>query len=414
MKRTEAVNSQVMRSQRRTRRRAGILVAWTIWIMLAACLISGAVFNIIYISGVRTQARHCASSAVLAGGYGYLSDDMLRMHQESFEIEGRSTRCRQKALSIVEECRRNSHLPSLTENDIHLTFPRSLGPSSEPWLYVPTEIAVCFDSESHRNGLPQFFSGLTGIRKADIGIRAMAKLEHSPVAFRPGKGVNVPILPFAICDRVVASGEGKQAGEGLLETAENQVASGYWSNNAESGKGQDAYSWSDEKRQFENGPDGLPEVTVTIYSSSSAGHDDAFIPMLFAQSGIVGSSSYARWIHEGLSTSDLTSDTEIRFPGTMNVGLLKPTDLLACRTALENRIGEPLIVALCALSSTSELKQMTLDRPVSARIVRVTNAASGSIKVVLQPCVLVTSTAVTSSTPSAHLNRYIYSVRLSQ
>lgn len=416
MKRTEAISSIRIRT-RPQRRRAGILMAWTIWIMLAACLIAGGVFNVMYTSGMRTQAHHSASSAAIAAGYGYLSDDMLRFRQEPFEIEGRMTRCRQKALSIAEEYRRGTSLPSLTEDDIRLTLPETSMPSNDASAHVPSEIAVCFDGPNHRNTLPQFFSGLTGYDRANLGVMACVKLEHSPIGFRPGNKLSVPMLPFAICDKVISTNTDDQDGADDPEASSNSLAGGYWTSNIESGEGRDAFSWNEESRQFENGPDGLPEITVTIYSTSSVGHEDAFIPMPFGPTGVVATTNYSRWIHQGLTAEDLSSSgqAEVQFPGTMNVGMLTPADLPSCKMALETKIGEPSIICLCSLASASEgVTSMTLERPVSARIVQVTNAASGSLRVVLQPCVMTTSTAVTSNVPSATLNRYIYSVRLCQ
>lgn len=417
MKRTEAVSS-IRTQSRPQRRRAGILMAWTIWIMLAGCLIAGGVFNVMYVSAVRNQAHHCASSAALAAGFGYLSDDMLRFRQEAFEIEGRMTRCRQKALQIVDEYRRTNTLPALTEDDIKLTLPDASQPSSDASALVPSEIAVCFDGAGNQNSVPQFFAGLTGSERANLGVRACVKLEHAPVGFRPGENLSVPMLPFAICDRVISeeSNETDSIASEVGSTSAS-TAGGYWSSNMESGKGQDAWSWNAESRQFETGPDGLPELTVTIYSTTSAGHEDAFIPMPFGASGVVGTTSYARWIEGGLTIEDLANagQTEIRFPGKMNVGLMTPADLPACKSALQNKVGEPLIICLCSMGEASGgATSMNLMRPVSARVVSVTNAVSGSLRVVLQPSVLTTSTAVTSASPSATLNRYIYSVRLCQ
>ena len=236
----------------------------------------------------------------------------------------------------------------------------------------------------------------------------------------------MPMLPFAICDKVISSesqsdpsdSEVEQDNAGEVEDSSNAAPlSGYWTSNIESGMGRDAFSWNEDGHQFENGPDGIPEICVTVYSTTSAGHDDAFIPMPFGATGVAGATSYARWIAQGLTSEELelAGQTEIRFPGQMNVGVIAPTDLMACKAALERKIGEPLVVCLCSMvSSSEEASTMALERPVGVRIVQVTNAVSGSLKVVLQPCVLTTSTAVTSANPSVNLNRYIYSVRLCQ
>lgn len=410
MNRTETLRLRVRSAK--PSRRAGVMMAWTVWIMLAACLITGSVMNILYVSGIRAEAHNCASSSALAAGYGYLSDDLLRFRQEAFEVEGRATRCRQQALKIAEQHRRASRVPMLMEDDIELIIPESTGPTNDACAYVPTEVKVAFKGQG-KHDLPLFFAGLTGLDRVNLGVHACVRIEHSPIAFRPGRGLSVPMLPFAICDEMISEDAGKDSSSSG-DNATSTVA-GYWTSNIESGKGRDAFSWNHEARQFETGPDGLPEVTVTIYSTSSAGQEDAFIPMPFGSTGMVGAGSYSNWIQNGLTVSELerSGQTEIRYPGNMNVGAIAPTDLAACKSSLESKIGEPCIISLCSMSSSEKKSPtMTLKRPVSARVVQVTNAVSGSLKVVLQPCVITTSTAVTAPSPTANLNRYIYSVRL--
>ncbi|MFN9717961.1 MAG: hypothetical protein ACK58L_04650 [Planctomycetota bacterium] len=395
--------------------RAGVIMVWTLWIMLAACFIAGSLMNVVYVSGIRSEAQNCASSSALAAGHGYLTDDLLRLHQEAFEVDGRATRCRQQALRISEEHRRASRIPMLTEDDIELLVPELTGPTSDACAYVPTEVKVAFKGRG-RHGLPLFFAGLTGLDRVNLGVQACVKIEHSPIAFRPGRSLSVPILPFAICDEMISGdAETDSLSSDASDDEPTSEFSGYWTSNIESGRGRDEFGWNSETHRFENGPDGLPELTVTIYSTSSAGHEDAFIPMPFGPNGSLGTGAYAVWIQNGLTIEELegSGESEIRYPGSMNVGIIAPTDLAACRSSLESKIGEPCIISLCSLSpSNSESSVMTLKRPVSARVVQVTTAAAGSLKVVLQPCVMITSTAVTAPSPSAGLNRYIYSVRL--
>ncbi len=413
MNRTETLRLRVRSAK--PSRRAGVMMAWTVWIMLAACLITGSVMNIIYVSGLRAEAHNCASSSALAAGYGYLSDDLLRFRQEAFEVEGRATRCRQQALRIAEEHRRASRVPMLTEDDIELIIPESTGPTNDASAYVPAEVKVAFKGQG-KHDLPLFFAGLTGLERVNLGVHACVRIEHSPIAFRPGRGLSVPMLPFAICDEVLSDDSGTDSSSSDDNGDDGTSAvSGYWTSNIESGQGRDAFSWNNEAHQFETGPDGLPEVTVTIYSTSSAGHEDAFIPMPFGATGLVGAGAYSTWIQNGLTIEELaeSGQTEIRYPGNMNVGVIAPTDLAACRSSLESKIGEPCIISLCSMSSSEKKSPtMILKRPVSARVVQVTSAVSGSLKVVLQPCVMTTSTAVTAPSPAANLNRYIYSVRL--
>lgn len=387
------------------RDRNGVLTSWTILIMLTAGAICGGLLNLMWLSAVRNQAHNCASSAAIAAGHSYLSDDMLRSWQQPFEYDGRTARCQQAAVSMVDDYRVGTPLPAISAESVKVIWPDNQGPSKDPALLVPDGISVEFPEECFAGRFGHVFYGLTGTDARPASVKSTVLLEHSPIAFRAGAGQSIPMLPFAICD------DGTNAG-----TNSEAVTSGYWSATIESGKGQDQHSWSAETHKFESGPDGLPEITVTIYSAFSAGKPDAFIPIRF--SGGTGISSDARfqdWIKTGVTGEDLASlgYEELAFPGSVPVASLKPQTLLSCRTLLQSKSGEACLIPLCsAIPATGEVTSLTLKRPVAARIVHVSNSVSGSLKVILQPCVMATSTAVTASNPHQALNRYVYSVRL--
>ncbi len=388
-----------------SRTRSGVLTSWTILIMLTAGAICGAILNLIWLSAIRNQAYNCASSAALAAGHSYLSDDMLRSWQQPFEYEGRSARCQQAAVSMVEDYRAGTAIPAIFPESVKVIWPEGQSPSADPALLVPQAISVEFDNDFFRSQLDRFFYGLTGSRSNPSTVQCTVHLEHSPRAFRAGAGQSIPILPFAICDDLSGPDSGP-----AVQTP------GYWTSSIESGKGQDKYSWNAATHQFESGPDGLPEITVTVYSTTSVGNPDSFIPISFSNDkGNVGGSHIPEWIRNGLTGDDLQSMgySELAFPGSVPVTTLTSQDLLNCRTALQEKSGEACLISLCsALPAKTELTSITLKRPVAARVVQVSQITSGSLKVILQPCVIATSTAVTSTTPDAAVNRYVYSVRL--
>ena len=101
-----------------------------------------------------------------------------------------------------------------------------------------------------------FFSGLTSVHNARLGVSASAAIEHAPVGFQPGGNATIPVLPFAIVDQSQVDGSMLNAG-------------GMWSQQIESGKGSDDLSWNPEKHTVEFGPDGLPEITLTLSPNSA-------------------------------------------------------------------------------------------------------------------------------------------------
>jgi len=398
--------------------RRGVLTAWSIFVILAAGLIAGGLFNVIWLSGIRNKARLCTESAALAAGYSFLSDDLLRFGQQSFEHEGRATRCQNAAIAMIDECRRNSSLPPISQRQVQLDWPESGTLLKNPAMFVPNGIRVSFDSPEELDQVPLFFSGLTGIGSARLGVSASVILEHSPEAFRPGPNNSVPMLPFAISDQAQ---ESEESSEGS--------ASGYWTTNIESGRGADRFSWDSTSRQFESGPDGLPEVTVTISAGTSISGPDAFVPLSFSavQAG-GGATQIPVWIDEGLTMTDLRSLglQEVSFPGSLPTASMMAAQLSDVAIALRRKVGEPSLVCLYSLAPGVKSEglssgqktdgpsgpSITLTRPVAVRIVQVDQPGSDSIRVILQPCVMVTSTAITARNPEIALNRYVYSVRL--
>jgi hypothetical protein len=400
--------------------RRGILMAWTIWIMLAAGLIAAGLFNLLWTNGIRAEARRSAEASALAAGHAFLSDDLLRLQQESFETDGRIARCRAAAVDMSRQYCRQTAIPELSQHDLQVVMPPTATALLSGLPLVPDRITAAFDDDDSGFRLPLFFYGLTGAGAAKLSAGAAVSIEHAPVAFRPGSDVSVPMLPFAILDdEVVSSAE-----------AQSPVP-GHWTASVENAGGSDAWTWYPDSRQFAPGPDGLPELTVTINSDGTSG-DDALIPIPFAAQGDASHNPVSDWIQQGLTLNGLQSLglNQFEYPASYPVIALSPRDMSTVATQLELRTGDPLIFSLCKRSEDPSLTGVQLIRPVAARIVRVDTSLDGHIRVTLQPCVLVTATAVTASrstavtaspstgdaatTDAAMANRYIYSVRLTE
>ncbi len=387
--------------------RRGILTAWTIWLMLAAGAIVGGLFNVLWISCVRNQAQNCATSAALSAGHRYLSDDMLRGWQQPFEYEGRVARCRKAAIEMVEHSRTGTTLPPISDEQVDVLWGDDQTASKDPSLLVPEKIVVSFDRRDARHSIASFFAGLAGNRATGLGVSAAVCLEHAPAGFQPSSMASVPMLPFSICDDVLPAKDGQ-----------TPATAGYWTANIESGKGRDQFSWDPETHTFQAGPDGLPELKVSIYAATSGSGPDAFIPLCFRKvSSAASGPAIAGWINRGLKLDDLQTFgiDQITFPGTLPTASLSIQDQASCMSALQMKIGEPCIVCLSSMEgSENGAGTLKLKRPVAVRIVQVQQNASKMVGLILQPCVMVTSTAVTSTAAGIASNRYVYSIRLTQ
>lgn len=385
--------------------------------MFLAMLIMVASFlNISWLTCVRSEARRHAESAAIVGGHAFLSDDLLRPRQQPFEHEGRSVRCRAAAVDYVRHTGNSSVVPAISQDDVELIpgdAPATNQHSSTPLPVVPREIRVSFGKHQSNDQLRMFFSSLTGVRNAKIGVTAIARIEHAPVGFQPGKNLTIPVFPLGIIDQI------------QIDTPPRNTA-GIWSEQVESGKGSDNLSWNPEQRTVQFGPDGLPEVTLTLTPDTCGAGPEGLVPLMFtATASNDESSRNVRWMKYGVAAEDLETlgRSSLSFPSTIPTSGLSKRECGEIADYLKDQTGQPFIICLCdpitassssktQMSNFGALSTVQLNRPVAARIMAVGMTPDGSVKIQLQPCVLITSTAIMSpSSPAAH-NRYIYSVGL--
>lgn len=422
--------------------RRGVLTAWSISGLLISGACTALVINHLWISGVRHDSLRCAEAAALAAGHGLLSDEMLRTRQQPFEKAGRRERSITAAVEVSRLYHQTSPAPILSaanilHSDRATDSPISLGSNesgqSNPDS-LPESILVSYGADDQRFRIPLFFSGTTGLRDAAIGVSAEASIEHHPIGFRAGRA-SIPMMPLAIPDDPLRTG----------------VPS--WTEMIENSRGADRFSWNADQESVENGPDGLPEITLTFRSGQSDAAFGRLVPLrISGQSD--RPATLRQQIAGGITSADLThtSDSSIRFPCSFEMSQTTAPEISEIADCLGAATGRGTIFCLCeavgAVSdSDSKVAEATdsgdaendvgptngilrnstdvessgteqpadsvrLTRPIAARIVYVRMSGDDSFEVTLQPCVLVTSTAMMDATVSDAASRYVYSVRL--
>ena len=403
--------------------RRGAMMLWSVWVLMAMLVIVAGVFNVIWLSCVRTEARRHAESAVIAGGHAYLSDDMLRASQQPFELDARAVRSRNAVVDYLRQASDPSLAAIISDGDVDVYSPEPATESdqtglSSPATNTPDEIRVTYGKSHGNDQVRMFFSGLTNAGNARIGVSAAASIENAPVGFLPGGHLTIPLLPFGILE------------QGTTDSA-TAHAGGIWSRDIEAACGLDNLAWNPESHSVVQGPDGLPEITMKLSCDSHGGSADSFIPLKFsAVATSDNSSQVVNWMQNGVSSVDLQSLglSQLSFPSTISAATLSRVECANVAAWLQSHTGHSFIVSLChpaaaqvetnatstsTSTSIAALSTVQLDRAVAARIMACGVSPSGEVRVVLQPCVLITSTAVMSTSPQAALNRYVYSVRLS-
>jgi hypothetical protein len=410
--------------------RRGVITVWSLFALLVCGACTALVINQLWINAARANALRCAEAAALAAGHKLLCDEMLRPQPGEFEQQGRITRSRMAAMELCELYRQSTPVPALRASDIHYQGPSlsddaSESSSSGQGTEGPEQVTVGYRTGDGRYRIPLFLSGLTGMRDVALGVEATVRLEHTPAGFQPGPLMTIPMMPFCLPD---------DDGETGAES---------WSLRIEKRPKSDRFAWVEERNVVESGPDGLPEITVTLTSGRPSMTCEALVPLQWCRDPF-GSRAFQRQMSSGLSDDDLTSVglENIRFPQSVTtcsiprsaldglaeeLGRLKGRAMLWCLTDVnqsndsdaDNSADSSVTVTNAAAAEEGSADpepvpdRITLTRPVAARIVHVRMRSKQQVQVTLQPCVLATVTAMMESAVPAN-NRYVYSVRLVQ
>lgn len=387
--------------------RRGVLSLWTVFAMTLVGILTFTVIHLWLYADTLQRARHCCESAALAAGYAWLSDDMLRFGQQSFETDARTIRATEAALQIAEFYGGYPTIPRLREDDVQFQWPAPTTVVAGMAL-SPESIQVRFIDAQHTAAAGRPW----GTSMASLDVAASVVLENQPIAFRPGPGQTVPMLPFALQDQPRRNADGTVA------------ASGYWTQSIEEGAGADLVSWDAASHQFVTGPDGIPEITVTVSTTGNPDAQEQLIPLEFRQPA--AANLLADDIARGLRLADLQTlgYSEVGFPTAFPVRSLNAAELLQADAVLQTLSGRAFVLCLCtpaagpspgpATSAPIISSTITLTRPVGVRLVDLQRSAPDQFQLRFQPCVLASALAVTGTDANTPRNRYIYSVRLSE
>lgn len=412
--------------------RRGVLSVWTALALLLCGLCTALVINHLWISSVRADAVRCAEAAALAAGQQLLSDEVLLAGQPAFRSDGWLARSREAALAISQQYCRTTAVPPLQPGDLDyaaaLSIPAAAGhppggtsatAGPQPALtqpapvQLPQRVSVAWTDARAQSGISLFLSGLTGRQSACLGVQAAAQLENCPLGFRPATQTTIPLMPFCLVDD---------------PTGADPLS---WHRLIEGERGDDHYAWVAERGAFESGPDGLPEITLTLSAGEPSVTCQSLLPLQLCREPLQPH-GLPQQIRSGISHADLTSLglTELRFPQPVTTPQVPPAMLNSLADELAAAVGRACIWCIHerqadthatpgtaaeapAEQALPEPGSLTVQRPVAARIVRVRMRTAQAVQVTLQPCVLVTGTAIMDAQQVA-CSRYIYSVRLIQ
>ena len=397
--------------------RRGSLTVWTLLVMVTCICCVSLVANTGYLSGLRSDSHRCAQVAALAAGRRLLTDDILRCNQRDFEVAAWRLNAKNAALEMGLPYVAERGVPRLTAQNITIEMgamaDAHIGRDMESESFPPVVRVNVSNAAINESSGRLFLGGLMGITRGVISEHSEAILQNQIVGFRPGPRCATPIVPLALPE----------------DPAFN--TSHCWSAEIESGRGQDKFTWDDSREAVRSGPDRLPELVLTITAGDTVGGPG--IAQLVSWNTHTSFKDTLAQFVTGLGQQHLPADGEgiLAFPSAAGQVPVSSSDVREIAKAIRPLVGEARIFPLYDVSASARLSterskvggksQHTtmadhqLLRVVAARVIRLEDVSEQQIRIVFQPTVLSTPTAVISvenrTTPH---NRYVWKICLAE
>ena len=373
-------------------RRAGAISLATLVTLPLLLLLAGLVVYVCLLRDAHTESQNGADAAALAAALALATDDLL-VENDPARVEKWLARSHDAALALGHANFAGGERLDLAR-DGAVAFGHLDGPLSA--TFAP------FDPAAKPTGLPTVNAARVTVRRSpvraplggatpdkDLRARATAMLDRSVVGFRPKDAAPIPLMPVAI----FTDHDGKLPNGWDANLAVARAA----------GDKADAAAFDAAKNVFAPGPDGIPEVTAIIGPRDSDDGETAPAAVFLR----VGTDSFAETVRQvgtGVPGDALKNknaadfilgvDNTLHIPGTPEC------------PAAGTRGRERLDDAFVALRDSGAARVWPLYEGVTggavrvtgwtaARVVSVSAAGGGGVKLVLQPAVVCHPAVVT-------------------
>ncbi|MCP4169571.1 MAG: hypothetical protein GY758_02220 [Fuerstiella sp.] len=393
--------------------RRGSITVWTVFVMFSCICCVTLVASTSYLSVLRSDSHHCAQAAARAAGRQLLTDDILRRDHRDFEVAAWNLKAKNAAISVGQAYVSGHAIPELTPRNITVKMGSivdvHLGPAV-PSEFSPARILVNVANYERNRSSNVFLSGLIGITRGRISEYSEVILKNHILGFRPRSDSAIPIVPLA-----------------LPEDPTFRI-SDCWSAEIETGRGKDRFRWDESRDVVGSGPDRLPELVLTI--SSEDIHGGPGIGQLISWNPQLSVMDAVDQFTTGLHPEHLSADTQgvLSFPCSAGRVSASSRYLREISKAIRPLVGQVRMFPLYDVSAGQSSEQsdsgeesqngtVAVDRQllqtVAARIIRLEVVSEQQLRVVLQPAVLSTPTAViAAANDNTPHNRYVWKICL--
>ena len=385
--------------------RTGSISVLSVFAILAASVCVALVVNSAWLTRSRQNNQQCAEAAAIAGCRSLLCDDMLRRNIQDFEVKGRTERCRDAALNIAMRYGSGNMRPLIHRDNIEVGYQANNRSGKDSVtltdVQTPNYVAVRSGAGTSSGASSLMMANMTSIGMLSSSAIAVARLENNITGFKASDSVPIPIAPFAVPDS-------------------NEQIPECWSTEVESSDGQDSWAWLTDENRVDRDSDRIPEITLTLKNGLTESVPGCLMPINFADCSSENRRSRLDQLTSGLSRTDFPNPAYpvLQFPCSGSIDATARQS--HCSEQFHDLVGQMRIFPVIQISqspddpSETDSAAVTFSRPVAARVMHVERGQT-DVKVVLQPCVLSTSTALTSATTDNEThNPYIWKIRLAQ
>lgn len=365
-----------------------------------------------WIDNAQVELQTAAEAAALAGAGALVDDDLLRSKADT---QRRIDKARDEAVRIGAENRVAGERLVLREGSDGDVRVGRLAFSEEDGIAMfletdrrpQTVVVTARLSRGRGNPLALFMAQITGQPGANLTFSAEATADNHVIGVRPLEGIPIPAFPIAI---LANDPTGKRQ-----DTWHHQIVKRL---------GKDEFGFDETTGDVNSRPDGIPEITLCWLDTN----DKTAVPnvRLIDLGNELRGSAIARQISKGLFPPDLRRcDGEIvpsQQPVRVGSSAILGTDELA---ALRRMTGE-VRICLLYLDETGTNGQPAGDRVqciglVAGRVMQVNRSSGKAPRIIFQPGVLTTRTAIIAGGPldssrsnGTTTNDYIYKLSLTQ
>lgn len=362
--------------------RRGAIVPIVAVSLLVILLAIGLVLDRSWLHLAQGELLRAAEAGALGGAQALVTDDTLRSNADPKQI---ASKVRNAVKDIVEENRvGGEEVKVIAKEDIDLGK-LSVNYDSGETTFLQTDkqpntVRVTLSlTENRENPVGLFMRDLTGQPYADLAQQASATADNRVQGLRPFDGGNIPGIPFAI---LADDPTGQRTDTWFQQIVRRQ--------------GADKFGYDPKQHKITNQPDGIPEIILT----GEDPQDKNVLPnvaMLDLGTGL-RATGLVRQIRRGFDEDDLKGiGGEFRLPEQAvklsSTSRLTLNPLRALR-ALDGECRICLLYQQSTKEGNSTPGSVTCVGIVAGRVMQVIPSPNKASKIIFQPGVIVTRTAI--------------------